>query len=67
MKKVFWKLLAAVLGLGAAFLYYYVTIPAFNIHSTGTWTFLAAGWVVLLGLLSFKKLRFTKQGKLEYE
>ncbi len=67
MKKVFWKLSAAVLGLGAAFLYYYVTIPAFNIHSTGTWTFLAAGWVVLLGLLSFKKLRFTKQGKLEYE
>lgn len=65
MKKIVWKLLAVIFGLGVAFVYYYVTIPAFNIHSSGTWMFLMVGWVILIAVLSWKKLRFTRQGKLE--
>ncbi len=51
----------------AAFLYYYVTIPAFNIHSSGTWMFLLVGWAVLVFLGSFRKIRITKKGYVTYE
>ncbi|MCI8598021.1 MAG: CvpA family protein [Lachnospiraceae bacterium] len=67
MKKLLWKLLALILGLGAAFAYYYVTIPAFNIHSLGTWMFLIVGWLVLVLLGSFRKFRFTKKGAVTFE
>ncbi|MCI8376488.1 MAG: CvpA family protein [Lachnospiraceae bacterium] len=67
MKKSLKKLPLIILILLAACIYYYVTIPAFNIHATGTWMFLICGWAVIVLLFSWRKFRFTKGGKLEYE
>ncbi|MCI8485357.1 MAG: CvpA family protein [Lachnospiraceae bacterium] len=55
MKKTGKNILIAVLLLAAAFLYYYITIPAINIHSVGTWWFLIAGIIVITLLLSSRK------------
>ena len=67
MKKSLKKLPLIIVLLLAACIYYYVTIPAFNIHATGTWMFLICGWAVIVLLFSWRKIRFTKTGKLEYE
>lgn len=66
MKKLLGKLLILLVALAAAFGYYYVTLPAFNIHSTGTWMFLIVGWIVIVFLGSLRKFRFQKKG-IEYE
>ncbi len=50
--KSIWIVIAVLL---AAFLYYYITIPAFNIHSIGTWWFIIGGTIVLTVLLSARK------------
>ncbi len=55
MKKVTKNISVVIVLLLAAFLYYYITIPAFNIHSIGTWWFLIGGTVVLTVLLSARK------------
>lgn len=55
MKKATKNVLIAVVLLLAAFLYYYITIPAINIHSVGTWWFIIIGTVVITLLLSAKK------------
>ena len=52
MKK---KLAAGFLVIVLAFLYYYVTLPALNIHESGFWFFLAAVVVVMLVLYAIKK------------
>lgn len=52
MKK---KLAAGLLVIVLAFLYYYVTLPAINIHESGFWFFLAAVVVVMLLLYAIKK------------
>lgn len=52
MKK---KLAAGLLVIVLAFLYYYVTLPAINIHESGFWFFLAALVVVMLILYAIKK------------
>lgn len=52
MKK---KLAAGLLVIVLAFLYYYVTLPALNIHESGFWFFLAAVVVVMLVLYAIKK------------
>ena len=62
MKKVIWKVIVLALGLAAAFGYYYVTLPAFNLHSTGTWLFLMVGWGVIVALKSLKNVKFRKDG-----
>ncbi len=51
MKKTIRYFLIAAITLVAAFVYYYVTIPAFNIHSVGTWWFII-GALVLVGIIS---------------
>ena len=66
MKKLLGRLLILIAALAAAFAYYYVTLPAFNIHSTGTWMFLIVGWIVIVFLGSLRKIRFQKTG-IEYE
>lgn len=48
MKKVVKYGVVAVVAMLAAFVYYYVTIPAFNIHSVGTWWFII-GAVAIIG------------------
>ena len=55
MKKATRNILIVIALLAAAFLYYYITIPAFNIHSIGTWWFIIAGTIVLTVLLSARK------------
>ena len=56
MKKATKNVLIVVLILISAGIYYYVTIPAFNIHSIGTWWFLIGGVVVISILASAKTL-----------
>ena len=41
-KKVLLYLLMAVLALLAVFVYYYITLPAINIHASGFWFFILA-------------------------
>lgn len=48
MKKVLKYGVITVVALLVAFVYYYVTIPAFNIHSVGTWWFII-GAVAIAG------------------
>ena len=55
MKKFGLKLLTAVIALLVAFLYYYITLPAFNIHSVGTWWFILIALVVISTLLAIRK------------
>lgn len=63
MKKAKSKILAAVILILLAGVYYYVTIPAINIHSTGFWTFLIAVLVLLLGLYAVRKIRSVQEAK----
>lgn len=57
MKKIFRNLLVALVICAAAFLYYYITLPAINIHSVGTWWFLLGGLVVISIILGIHKYR----------
>lgn len=51
------KLLLVLLALVAASVYYYVTIPAINIHSSGFWMFIISLVVILTVLGSMKSIR----------
>ncbi len=66
MKKVTRNIIITFALLLAAFIYYYVTLPAFNIHSIGTWMFLMAGIAVLTVLAIFQKTLKTHK-KIEWE
>lgn len=66
MKKVTRNIIITFALLLAAFIYYYVTLPAFNIHSIGTWMFLMAGVAVLTVLAIFQKTLKTHK-KIEWE
>ena len=50
-----WKLLAVLAALIAAGVYYYVALPAVNIHSKGFWGFLIGIVVVFLIVYSLRK------------
>ncbi len=64
MKKAGKNILIAVILLVVAFVYYYVTIPAFNIHSVGTWWFVI-GAVVVLSILALVRKMFRENQKFE--
>ena len=64
MKNVGKKILIGILLIIAAFVYYYITIPAFNIHSIGTWWFLIGAVIVLTLLYAVKKF-MKESGKSE--
>ena len=66
MKKLLKKLVLLLVLALAAFLYYYVALPAFNIHSIETWFFLIVGWLVLVLLFSFRKFDFSRKGTVQY-
>ena len=55
MKKVSIKVIGALVALIALAIYYYVTIPAINIHSASTWYFVIFLVIVALGIMVFKK------------
>lgn len=54
--------LAAVVALGV---YYYVTLPAINIHSSGTWGAILLIVVVLMMLSALKQIRRNRQAPVE--
>lgn len=56
MKKWIRNLLFIVAALVAAFVYYYVTLPAINIHSAGFWFFIISLLVVVMALYALKKV-----------
>ena len=49
------KLILAVLLILFAGIYYYVTLPAINIHATETWFFMISFFVVILAIYLLKK------------
>ncbi len=57
MKKGIKILIAAVVAAIALFVYYYVTLPAINIHSRGTWTCILFLLALCLGITILRKMR----------
>ncbi len=55
MKEIGKKAIIALILLVIAGIYYYVALPAINIHSTGLWGFLIAVVVILLALYAVRK------------
>ena len=55
MKKLKWKLTAIVTFILAAGIFYYVTLPAINIHSKDFWMFLIILVIVLNVVFAWKK------------
>ena len=54
MKKTKKYCIIGVLALIVASIYYYVTLPAINIHSTGFWSFLLFGLAVIIVISALK-------------
>ena len=51
------KILAVIVALIIAAVYYYVTLPAINIHAGGFWVFVIVVLAVVLLLYALKKVR----------
>ena len=64
-KKFVQVLVFVVLGLAALAVYYYVTIPAINIHSSGTWATMMLLLVLLLALLVGRQFKKSGQDAVE--
>lgn len=56
MKKAIRNIVIVLFLLVVAFIYYYVTLPAINIHSVGFWWFAITVILVLTALLAIRKL-----------
>ena len=63
MKKGKGKILAVIVLILVAAVYYYVAIPAVNIHSTGFWTFLIALLVLILVAYGTRKVHSVQEAK----
>lgn len=66
MKKVMKYAIITAIALIAAFVYYYVTIPAFNIHSVGTWWFIIGAVAVAGFALEGRKLIQERRAGVEF-
>ena len=55
MKKWMRKLIFILAGLVAAFVYYYISLPALNIHSSGFWMFIITILLVIMAVYAAKK------------
>ncbi len=64
-KKLIRNLVIVLVGIAALGIYYYVTIPAINIHSTGTWKALLFLVLVLMFLVMAKQLRKSHRTNVE--
>ena len=58
------KIAGVIIALIAAFIYYYITLPAFNLHSIGTWWFLITILVVVGIVISLRTGDTVQSGKL---
>lgn len=56
MKKVKWKIIAVLAAIVALAAYYYVTLPAVNIHSAGFWMFLIGAVLAVIVVLSISMI-----------
>ena len=56
-RKVMRRILLVVIALIIAFVYYYVKLPAFNIHSAGFWEFLMFLIIVVNVYILYRKLK----------
>lgn len=65
MKKFVKYGIIAVIALIALGIYYYVTIPAINIHSSGTWGVMLLLLVILILISLFKQLKKEKRANIE--
>lgn len=63
MKKLLLKISTLLLILLVGFIYYYVTIPAVNIHSSGFWIFLMIGIVLLFAILAAVRVKSVEEAK----
>lgn len=67
MKKLLSKLIALICILLVGFIYYYITLPAVNIHSSGFWAFLIGAVIIIffiIAVLKTKSLEDAKDSKL---
>lgn len=64
-KKLIRNLIIILAGIAALGIYYYVTIPAINIHSIGTWKALLFLVLVLMFLVMAKQLRKSHKTSVE--
>ncbi|MDE7015128.1 MAG: CvpA family protein, partial [Kineothrix sp.] len=64
MKKWVRNLIFILLALAAAFVYYYISLPAINIHSSGFWMFIITILLVIMVVYAFRK---TGKGYVESE
>ncbi len=53
MKKYTKITLGVIVTLVIGFIYYYVTLPAINIHSKGFWSFLIIGLLIISAIIAF--------------
>lgn len=63
-KSIKYLILAVVFAIGA-FIYYYVTLPAINIHSTGFWSFIIMLILAIIGLYIIRKTSQDLKGTVE--
>ena len=56
MKKAGRKLALIIIAIVIAAVYYYVTIPAINIHASGFWIFMGMTVLVLTGIYALSRL-----------
>ncbi len=63
MKKFSIKALVCLIILIFASVYYYITIPAINIHSSGFWAFLISGLIIINVIIGAVKLKNGKDLK----
>lgn len=64
-KKILQVVILILLGLVALAVYYYVTIPAINIHSSGTWGAMLLLLVAAMALLLARQLKKDRQSNVE--
>lgn len=55
MKKGVLYTILGALAAAVAFIYYYVTLPAINIHSSGFWFFIMAAIVAVMVVYTIRK------------
>lgn len=61
MKKSFkWKLIGVILFLLAVGIYYYVALPAINIHAKETWSMIIVALVLIVLIATFRTLMKVK-------
>ena len=63
MKKGKWKIFAVLAVIILAAVYYYVALPAINIHAAGFWTFLAFAVIAILVIYALPRVRSAEDVK----